>query len=331
MSRRGIMTLLTIVALGAAGWWAVPGTAAPEAQRVPQATNPHWKADGCIACHDQDAPTQPIALEKADAICLDCHDGQRAPEEVHPIGRRFDGKEVVLPDGWPAPGGKLGCVTCHDVVQACNRNVRRPAFNPAMLRDYAGPNVLDHCARCHVAAARTQGQRYNPHRMFDEQGRLQTQACAFCHTSEMDFSAAQRQFDRTGLPFLRTDGISMCVGCHRTHQDYFEPGHIGLRVEPEFAASMRERQPPLTHGHTPATQPTRSGADLLPLADGGRVVCSTCHNPHPQGLFPSSSVLASGGMPPWERSPSGTNATTAQRKLQLRGLGTHVCLGCHDQ
>ena len=51
---------------------------------------------------------QPVVHAAIDAVCLACHGGRPAGRELHLIGRSFAGENVVLPKGWPAPGGKLG-------------------------------------------------------------------------------------------------------------------------------------------------------------------------------------------------------------------------------
>jgi cytochrome c peroxidase len=61
-------------------------------------------------------------------------------------------------------------------------------------------------------------------------------------------------------------------------------------------------------------QPTR-----LPLGRDSTIVCSTCHNPHQQGLFHSESVLSLGAIPAGGGDP-----------VALRG-GKQICGECHDK
>ena len=65
-------------------------------------SNPHWNADGCSTCHGNNSePLQAIERSRIDDLCVDCHNGRDAREEVHPVGRVFGGEDIVLPAGWP--------------------------------------------------------------------------------------------------------------------------------------------------------------------------------------------------------------------------------------
>jgi len=105
--------------------------------------------------------------------------------------------------------------------------------------------------------------------------------------------------------------------------DYFEPGHIGAKVPDEMRIHLRafERnyRARLGSRHDRAG-PTRPGS-LLPLADDNRVVCTTCHNPHEQGLFPADALWARGGI----------RSDTNRGVLSLRGMNKDICRACHDK
>jgi predicted CXXCH cytochrome family protein len=296
------------------------GNQAP--RRVEPAIDPHWSKSRCGDCHQMvEGKAQPIQPGQVDRLCLSCHDGRRAIREVHPVDRPATGQQVLHPEGWPLVNGRLTCRTCHEFKRSHCRGGPRPADNPAFLRDYQGGPVLGFCRNCH--AATEQEVRYNPHRMLDSAGKPMLKACQFCHDSpDMPVNAMVR----TGRPRLRTPQPALCLSCHFQHVDYFEPGHIGIEVPPRIRAYMlaAERVPP---GQTPTPEqiqrfmnsdelPTR-----LPLQDGKRVVCSTCHNPHEKGVFPAGSPLALGAIHPG-----------AERlRHRLRGLGKELCRGCHIQ
>lgn len=274
-----------------------PAGAAARFQRV---KNPHWKSDSCSACHQiQDSKPLPIAAETIEPLCQSCHDGHRASQENHPSGRRFAAPGTRLPEGWPAPAGRLSCSTCHDIRQACDRVVPRPSVNPVFVRQWTPRDPLAFCHRCHVDA--DMHARYNPHVMVNENQEPIAAACNFCHRPSIQQHPGRQ---RAGRPELRMDQTSLCLGCHNQHPDYFEPGH--LLAHPPAAMKQHMR---------------RFGARQLPLADGDTIVCSTCHNPHQTGVFAPLSELSFGAM-----APNRGNATA-----ELRGFGKDVCHACHDK
>lgn len=333
--RRLFRILLVGVLLAGLGGAGSPGNDQPVA-------NPHWSPAGCVVCHEgQSPPYQTIAHARVDALCWQCHDGKHAPQEVHPVGRTFAGEGVKRPEGWPVLDGRLSCLTCHDVLQACDAERRRPQENAAFLRGDTGPPSLRFCAQCHTTAAQESGPRNSPHFMLNEDGTVNHHVCQFCHAGAM---SAEGQMARTENPRLRSDGITLCISCHRRHVDYFEPGHIGHRVPLEIREHMKRFTADRVFSRSPATQPSRlqtdwTGDEILPLGERGRIVCSTCHNPHQAGVFPDASILAVGAMAfaplpslaTHDEAPgeSASRIDLKPTRLRLRGLGKHVCRACH--
>lgn len=299
------------------------GIATTRAASVEPAPNPHWSSTGCSACHEgEDRRAAPDAVN---GMCLRCHDGRRARQEIHPVGVTFTvGDQMRRPERWPVVGGRLGCATCHDIHGACLAG-GRPRENPAFLRG-AWRTPAAFCASCHVG---TSGQaRYNPHRMLKSDGTIDTRACLFCHTGD---AAKWMTEGRRGQSALKGEPIGLCLGCHTRHLDWFEPGHTG-RVVPDrmrvymVAFEATPEGAPVDAARLAEALRKRQGPTWLPLGAGDRVVCSTCHNPHEKGVFPTDSVLGRGGMTPAVRSqPPGA------KQLPLRGLGKEVCRACHDK
>ena len=295
--------------------------AASPASQPAKAINPHGSSTGCKECHTYSGDkVQPVDPDRIDAVCRKCHDGKQAAREVHPVGRLFVGDQVKCPEGWPAPGGKLGCLTCHDFSPKDASGQPKPA--KAFLRRVSGAAEGDRtafCAACHVAAAREKGGRYNPHIMLDEKGKPVSQACGFCHQASLKHDG---QGGRTGDAQLRGDPVAMCAICHPRHVEWFEPGHIGQQVPAAMKARLiaaAATQPAAT-STAPQTQPAAAVATRLPLGPGDRIVCSTCHNPHQDGLFPTGSELNEAGLQ-W-----GPN----RQRLPFRGPGKDVCRVCHE-
>jgi hypothetical protein len=296
---------------------------APAARSL--AANPHWVQTGCQLCHVGDPTGQTtVPRGEIDGICLRCHDGRRAHQEVHPVGRAFTTEQVRRPEGWPLVEGRLGCVTCHD-IRGLGHRIGRPPENPDFLR---GPyqSLAAFCAVCHVNSS-TQS-RYNPHRMLKSDGKVDEGTCAFCH--EGDISKRIGENARIG-PDLKRDVISLCLGCHTQHLDWFDPGHVGRKAPAKIRAQMLafESTPtgkPVDAAHLQEALRSEKRPQWLPLGPEDRVVCSTCHNPHQEGVFPEDSVLSRGG-----QSPAVWSAPSGRKNLPLRGLGEEVCRECHDK
>jgi len=316
---------LVLLAIAATGSAAQPPSGTQPAGAVTR-PNPHWSPAGCPSCHGPASPAkggrltyQPIPRDRINALCWRCHDGTGAPREVHPVGRFFTGDQVVMPGNWPTQDGKLACITCHDIRSACDWVGRKPTANTAFLRDDGSEDLLRFCAKCHVAAVMARARQYSPHIMLDAEGRPDCQVCLFCHQQRLNCERRER---RTGQPLLRADGITLCVGCHGAHIDYFEPGHIG-RIAPAWIirnmqkADKRARSQPTNddRGSQGARLPQR-----LPLGPGYRIECATCHNPHQAGLFPAGSPLGWGAMEHRDH-----------ERPKLRGFGKEICWACHDR
>lgn len=274
---------LVAAALAGLTWAAAP--------RAPKADNPHWKADGCANCHAGGAP-RPISAEAADEICLKCHDGRSASAEFHPVGRKFDGTLYTRPQRWPLADGRLGCLTCHDMLPACSAQAKRSTSNRMLLRDYqvGRSQSLPFCRNCHQESAY---RKLNPHTMLlaDRDETIEDK-CLFCHERPLDRTARQR----SGKPALKTDELSLCRDCHPQHKDPMPQGHIGLKVDAEMRAIMAVRETMgLSAKLTPQLLAQAKGQGgsptLMPTRADGTIVCTTCHNPHLRGVFPPDSVL----------------------------------------
>jgi len=264
--------------------------------------NPHGSPDGCRSCHEaKDGAVQPIDPKKIDRLCLGCHDGAGAGAEAHPIGRSFDSPQIRRPAEWPALDGLLSCLTCHDVVRHCRADARPPVAGANFLRGTIRGGDPSYCAQCHVESLH---QRRNPHRMLDDGGRPHADACAFCHAENLTTRTTQ---PRAGTPHLRSDEITLCGACHQSHPDFFTPGHIGATFRNETCSKALQR-------NAEAPNP-------LPVPDGRRIVCSTCHNPHQHGVFPTGNPLAMGAMDP--AAPGGM--------VPLRISGAGLCSNCHGK
>jgi nitrate/TMAO reductase-like tetraheme cytochrome c subunit len=263
---------------------------------------------------------QPIAVAEADEICLRCHNGDIASREVHPVGRLVNKPGLTMPEDWPAPGNRLGCITCHNPAAEHCKGLDRPEEDPAFLRGYEGGPFTDFCARCHQ---RTESHRpYNPHTSQLVDGRVNEQSCLLCHQDTPDYKTAKLS-DTTNL---RSGPIRLCAGCHRYHVGYFQPGHINHDVSAEKRAYMvafEQDLLPITDEKLKQMAERNPRPQRLPLSENHHIVCSTCHNPHQAGLFPRDSLLAKGAIP--------ADNKDKNKQYRFRGLGKEICRGCHRQ
>ncbi|MCG3131430.1 MAG: hypothetical protein FLDDKLPJ_02222 [Phycisphaerae bacterium] len=290
--------------------------------------SPHWRADGCAACHEGDTKSPgPVPRERVDVLCLTCHDGKSAVRERHPVGRRFTSDQVENPGNWPLVDGRLSCVTCHDFSAHCRVAPQRPRDNPHFLRESAGAGgSAANCGVCHAAA---RAPRHNPHLMTDPGTGAGEASCGFCHSGPVASGASAV---RTGRAALHTDEVTLCGACHAEHVDFFEPGHTGALMTASLVDQLRRwtREElsetggrDLPAASSPTAEPGADSATFglgLPLDAAGRITCSTCHNPHERGVFPVESPLGKGGL---------TFPRDVVAPAQLRAPPTTLCGACH--
>lgn len=174
----------------------------------------------------------------------------------------------------------------------------------------------EHAARQNAqSSARAQPPAVNnPHIQVDDNDRVDYHTCVVCHLYPFPRNTRIRRDDG---PYLLADEVTVCGRCHASHLDYFDPGHIGAKVNDEIHARL------LAYDNAAGLpQPKRrKGPVQLPLADERTVVCSTCHNPHQHGLFPSGSELVAGAM----KDPGASDSTP------LRVPARDLCFVCHNK
>jgi len=262
--------------------WANPATA--------PAGNPHWAKDRCSDCHEMTGNTpQPIAGQSITPLCLKCHDGVKATDEAHPIGRLLNPQTMHDP-GWPTLGGTVQCITCHDARQACRTVGETPNDNVAFVRqrvdDKGQPMAF--CGSCHTEQRTA---KLNPHRMLAD-GNIAADKCAICHCQPMDRRATTRQ----SRPLLIADQVTLCKSCHPHHKDIATTGHVGKTMPREMLMYARAREITglleLPSDDLLKQLWEQHAAPTLMVPDSqGKVVCSTCHNPHQYGVFAPGSDL----------------------------------------
>jgi sugar lactone lactonase YvrE len=295
------------------------------------AVNPHWDPTRCTSCHTEtDQRMLPIAPEASDALCLSCHDGQKAPADPHPIGRDAKTELVDTPADFPTFNNVIGCLTCHDIQRHCSPTAKRPEVNYVLLRRWDPQRPLEYCSNCHHTGVE---QRFSPHRQRDTRGRIREDACLFCHTQLLEVPADGR---RRFQPHLREETSRLCLNCHTRHWDLSPRGHVDRLVTPKIREWILMRELSLSMGgdlqqlarvaSEAGRQPARLPLGRREVAGPGGhltvqeiVTCYTCHNPHYAGMFPPNSEV-------------GALATNApDRKSALRTNWIDLCSECHQR
>jgi hypothetical protein len=250
------------------------------------APNPHWNKDGCGTCH-QGKPG-PVTTGTITASCLKCHDGQHASDEAHPVGRTM--KATMVDPGWPTLNGSVQCLTCHNIKMQCDTNALRTEDNSSFLRSGTNPQT-PFCDNCHRDLKVT---RLNPHLMIDaDTHKPITKSCDLCHEKPMDPTITMR----TGNSLLRADQAVLCKSCHPHHKDISPTGHVGTAIPESMLVYMRARElTGLLDSPSPDLIDELTAKHARPQKMVGdandRIVCTTCHNPHQQGVFASDCDLA---------------------------------------
>lgn len=291
---RRLTALVLLAAAGTATWGEDP-------------PNPHWAVEGCRHCHAGEPRT--MSLAEGEATCDRCHDAASVAQVIHPLDLppgRLAGRMAEM--GVPLLDGRIGCLSCHDLTVQCLGGLDARSANAAFLRGPDGGSASASCFLCHSADSY---QRQNPHRQWSGDGALLRGQCSLCHVGEVEPGARHAE--------VHVAEPALCTGCHQTRN---HPGGVNHMVTPSNA--FRERMSQAQHGDalagmTPrqvqaylAAQPPEP-TQSLPAGYGGRIVCTTCHNPHDEGIFGAAD-------------PRGQGADEPRR---LRMGEESLCAACH--
>jgi len=242
---------------------------------------PHSQKHGaCFNCHrtKDPSPTQGSAIFAGgvdpSAACLDCHHYQ---ENHHPVDFVPRDNAAMRSVGvFPLINGQVRCLTCHQAhVDAGSNNLSEP---PNLLRGNPLSDRRDICFLCHLQEAY---QAINPHKMLTPAGTIREvngrPVCLLCHTEQ-----PERDSDPAGVSF-KADVAFLCWRCHSSMTGTFMDKHHHVKVKKATRKQM-------------AGTEQAKGVDL-PLARDGMITCSTCHNPHEQGVLVRSAAAAGSDSP----------------------------------
>ena len=281
----------------------------------------------CATCHDtHEAPHGTLLriTTASNELCLECHadkllehadDGMLPRHGQQP---RLDDTQLALVERWGRPvgtGGKLLCVSCHNVHGAV-RESQLLAFRP---------KYGETCGACHPAHEGVVG---SPHDMridhadlANSAGLLPTEAgvCSPCHMAH--------QFPRERVA-TTGDPAGQCISCHRDG-DCGQHTYTGLRDHPETSCIDCHDPHVRTFGSFLKAEPAR--------------LCAQCHPDHQRLRGGPHDVLTGRGPWPAEATksqdaclschlPHGGTRDDLFRFRVPTGAGNHdgVCLSCHE-
>jgi predicted CXXCH cytochrome family protein len=257
--------------------------------------NPHWTSKNCGECHQNNAFQALRSGGDINALCNRCHGpGSEARFEVHQVNITVpEQMKARIPADWPLSGGRLTCLTCHDIRSQCSENVLGKVFNMKFLRQNqpAGDSI---CYTCHE---RSRFQKPNPHMlMISQLGVINKEACLQCHQVVPDTESAAEIKDAP----LKQDSDLLCIGCHE-QQKSRHPARADHLVQ--LPAGMKQ-----------AVLSDKRIGPVLPLGDTS-IHCVTCHNPHAKGVIKKGIDAMGAGEPSLLRLPAGAD----------------LCLACHSE
>ncbi|HBB67311.1 MAG: hypothetical protein A2X58_05650 [Nitrospirae bacterium GWC2_56_14] len=255
------------------------------------------KHTACVTCHRSiDPSSSGASLSFADnidpsSICLDCHHYE---SNHHPVNA-IPGKEYAKSSmrSFPLFEGQVRCLTCHQAHSDPGQNkLNEPT---KLLRGGPYADLRELCFKCHYQETYAE---INPHVMRTSDNNIRDvngkPVCLLCHSEKPD-----PQGDPADVRF-RADVAFLCWRCHASMMGTFMGKHF--HVKPKRATRT-------------ALQRTEQERDIvLPLANDGMLTCSTCHNPHQQGIIVRVAAAAGADAP-----------------RRLRMSKEAICSACHRQ
>ncbi|NOU12566.1 MAG: hypothetical protein HOO92_01175 [Methylococcaceae bacterium] len=191
---------------------------------------------------------------------------KRLPDLHHAVDVKL--LEAMMPpeDFVLKTGRLLQCKTCHglekmDEIPYDKVNKDAPDF----LRGGPYPDFEAFCYQCHN---KKDNERPNIHVMLEKNGEIKKQNCLYCHEEVNE----QREKPRKPADLkLRLPIENVCLGCHLKTPHLNAPEHQEAKPKDEMKKHMKVEAE--KHGIT------------LPLSNAGKVMCVSCHSPHPDGVI----------------------------------------------
>lgn len=250
----------------------------------PPFINPHL---ACASCHGSAKPKGaeanfPAAVDPS-KFCLNCHNYRvnHHPINVVPVHQ--------VDPAFPLYKGRITCLSCHEIHGGPGKFGTRRLLRGGPYEDRRAI-----CVNCH---SKQQYAEINPHQMRDAEGNHRTvdnhPVCLMCHVLEPN-----PDIDKANTVLFRADIGFLCWRCHPLMHSESLNRHF-LKVPSEKVLANMSR-PQIAQRYS------------LPLVPRDRLTCSTCHNPHQEGII----------------SP-GPAASGADSEHRLRD--EEICEGCHNK
>ena len=214
------------------------------------------------------------------SACLGCHASYTSNH--HPVDfRPADSSKISL----PLFHGEIQCLTCHEEDHRGGTNCLRGG-------PYAERREI--CFKCH---SEEEYAEIDPHIMLDSEGKIATvngkPICLVCHAVQPNPVT-----DRTEDVKFRADVAFLCWRCHAPMVNSVLMNHFRLKPSISQLRYLQEKIEQLEV--------------TIPLIPRQRITCSTCHNPHQEGVIMYQ--------------PSAKGADSPSR---LRLPAPSLCLVCH--
>jgi hypothetical protein len=235
-------------------------------------TNIHYTGAYCNECHEKTPVQGGDAYLKFGGdyqmLCR-CHafpqDGCVHPTDIPPS----PGIKERLPSDLPLENGKVTCLTCHDIFLQC----RKQLFKTDSVRGAPYPARTDFCFQCHLKGDYEQA---NPHHEIDQRGEIVPDTCLVCHPEKPD----EKNTTIKDVKFIG-DVEGICCGCHHISGNHSgDHDHIGVLPSEKGLKRIKVMEEKFN--------------TILPLDEGGKMTCVTCHNPHDKGVIPEGKPGAVG-------------------------------------
>lgn len=171
---------------------------------------------------------------------------------------------------------------------------RSPTYRYA--KAVAGGPYADRRKICFECHAREQYATIDPHKMQDKSGKRSVvngeTVCLFCHVLQPDPTQ-----DKANTVLFKADIGFLCMRCHPPMHGDFLDKHFLVTPPRDYLKYMN--------------RPEVQEKFTLPLVPRGRITCSTCHNPHQDGIISFE--------------PAAAGADSLHR---LRN--DNICVACHN-
>ncbi|MFQ5735610.1 MAG: hypothetical protein ACE5GY_01960 [Thermodesulfobacteriota bacterium] len=148
----------------------------------------------------------------------------------------------------------------------------------------------------------------NPHEQIDDEGMVLWRSCLVCHTEVPDLKKKNTIKD-VKVRYSDENYNKICRSCHTVRK---HPGSEGISATMASIVAPDHLVVPPKKIYMNIRLTKKEIPMMMPLdPETGKIICSTCHNPHERGLLP--------GRADWG----------GDYLVRLRSAGLEMCQYCH--